>query len=73
MAKNEPVVLELATLPREQVGPFLLLGLDKEFRKLRRITGKCLPLVKNDEQRRVVRDLADHIDKKMEVCRSMGA
>jgi hypothetical protein len=25
----EPVVLELATLPREQVGPFLLLGLDK--------------------------------------------
>lgn len=25
----DPVVLELATLPREQVGPFLLLGLDK--------------------------------------------
>jgi hypothetical protein len=25
----EPVVLELATLPREQIGPFLLLGLDK--------------------------------------------
>lgn len=25
----EPVVLELAALPREQVGPFLLLGLDK--------------------------------------------
>jgi hypothetical protein len=25
----EPVVLELASLPREQVGPFLLLGLDK--------------------------------------------
>src|SRR5262249_26038683 len=45
--------------------------LDKEFRKLRRITGKCLPLVKNDEQRRIVRDLADHIDKKMEACRSM--
>ena len=30
MARNgEPIVLELATLPREQVGPFLLLGLDK--------------------------------------------
>ena len=30
MAKNsEPVVLDLATLPREQVGPFLILGLDK--------------------------------------------
>jgi hypothetical protein len=25
----QPVVLELASLPREQVGPFLLLGLDK--------------------------------------------
>jgi hypothetical protein len=30
MGRNsEPIVLELATLPREQVGPFLLLGLDK--------------------------------------------
>jgi Flp pilus assembly protein TadD len=45
----------------------------REFQKLRRITGKCLPLVANDEQRRMVRDLADHIDKKMEACRSMGA
>jgi hypothetical protein len=31
MAKNpEPVVLELAPLPREQIGPFLLLGLEKD-------------------------------------------
>jgi Flp pilus assembly protein TadD len=45
----------------------------REFQKLRRITGKCLPLVSNDDQRRTVRDLADHIDKKMEACRSMGA
>lgn len=30
MAKdNDPVVLELVSLPREQAGPFLLLGLDK--------------------------------------------
>jgi hypothetical protein len=30
MAKTaEPVVLDLASLPREQTGPFLLLGLDK--------------------------------------------
>jgi hypothetical protein len=27
--ESEPVVLELAMLPREQVGPFLLLGLEK--------------------------------------------
>lgn len=34
MAKNfEPVVLELAPLPREQIGPFLLLGLDKDAGK----------------------------------------
>jgi hypothetical protein len=34
MGRNaEPVVLELATLPREQVGPFLLLGLDKSADK----------------------------------------
>ncbi len=31
MADNqEPVVLELAPLPREQIGPFLILGLDKD-------------------------------------------
>lgn len=30
MAKSsEPVVLDLASLPREQMGPFLMLGLDK--------------------------------------------
>jgi tetratricopeptide (TPR) repeat protein len=45
----------------------------KEFQKLRRITGKCLPLVNNDENRRTIRDLSEHIDKKMEACRSMGA
>jgi Flp pilus assembly protein TadD len=45
----------------------------KEFQKLRRIVGKCLPLVASDEHKRIVRDLADHIDKKMEACRSMGA
>jgi hypothetical protein len=30
---SEPVVLELAPLPREQIGPFLLLGLDKDADK----------------------------------------
>jgi tetratricopeptide (TPR) repeat protein len=43
----------------------------KEFQKLRRIAGKCLPLVTSDEHRRIVRDLAEHIDKKMDACRSM--
>jgi len=40
---------------------------------LRRITGKCLPLVTGDEHKRIIRELAEHIDKKMEACRSMGA
>lgn len=31
--KQEPVLLELAHLPREQMGPFLLLGLDKDASK----------------------------------------
>jgi hypothetical protein len=30
---EQPVVLELASLPREQMGPFLLLGLDKTAAK----------------------------------------
>ncbi len=45
----------------------------KEFQKLRRIIGKCLPLVTSDDIRKTIRDLADHIDKKIEACRSMGA
>ncbi len=44
----------------------------REFQKLRRITNKCLPLVRSEEHRRIVRDLADHIDRRMEVCREMG-
>ena len=30
---KDPVVLELAPLPREQIGPFLILGLDKDAAK----------------------------------------
>lgn len=45
----------------------------KEFQKLRRITTKCLQLVTSDEHKRIIRDLTDHIDKKIEACRSMGA
>lgn len=44
----------------------------RDFQKLRRITGKCLPLVSHEEQRRIVRDLAEHLDQKIEYCRSMA-
>jgi len=46
--------------------------LTKEFQKLRRITGKCMPLVSNEEHKRIVRNLAEHIDEKIDSCRSMG-
>jgi tetratricopeptide (TPR) repeat protein len=44
----------------------------REFQKLRRITNKCLPLVKSEEHRRIVRELTEHIDSKIEVCQSMS-
>jgi hypothetical protein len=30
MSKEDPVILDLAPLPREQLGPFLVLGVDKD-------------------------------------------
>lgn len=47
--------------------------LRREFLKLRRITSKCLPLVTHDEHRRIIRELTEHIDRKIDVCREMGA
>ena len=45
--------------------------LQREYHRLRKITNKCLPLVSREEQRRAIRDLADLIDRKIEVCRSI--
>ncbi|HEY7327314.1 MAG TPA: tetratricopeptide repeat protein [Gemmataceae bacterium] len=71
------VVEQVRNLPNYQINwsavREVMRDLLREFQKLRRITGKCLPLVTSDEHRRIIRDLADHIDKKMEACRSMGA
>jgi Flp pilus assembly protein TadD len=71
------VIDQVRSLPNYQINwsavREVMRDLIKEFQKLRRITGKCLPLVTSDEDKRIVRDLADHIDKKMEACRSMGA
>src|SRR5206468_11159113 len=67
------VVGQVQHLPRYQVDwsalREIMRDLTKEFQKLRRITGKCLPLVSNEEHKRIVRDLADHIDQKIESCR----
>lgn len=71
------VMNQVGNLPRYQIdwGALreVMRELLKEFQKLLRITGKCLPLVKTDDQRRVIRDLVDHIQQKIEACRSMGA
>jgi tetratricopeptide (TPR) repeat protein len=70
------VVGQVGNLPRYQVDwsalHEIMRDLVKEFQKLRRITGKCMPLVSNDEHKRIVRELAEHIDQKIETCRSMG-
>jgi tetratricopeptide (TPR) repeat protein len=71
------VINQVRNLPNYQINwsavREVMRDLLREFQKLRRITGKCLPLVTSDEHRRIIRDLGDHIDKKMEACRSMGA
>jgi tetratricopeptide (TPR) repeat protein len=51
----------------------VMADLQREFHKLRRITNRCLPLLHHEEQRRVVRNLAEHIDRKIDVCRSVRA
>jgi Flp pilus assembly protein TadD len=45
--------------------------LQREYQRLRKITNKCLPLVSRDDHRRTIRDLAELIDRKIEVCRSI--
>jgi Flp pilus assembly protein TadD len=71
------VVDQVRNLPNYQINwaavREVMRDLLKEFQKLQRITRKCLPLVTSEEHRRIVRDLTEHIDKKMEACRSMGA
>jgi hypothetical protein len=70
------VTNQVGHLPRYQVDwsalREIMRDLTREFQKLRRITGKCLPLVTNEEHIRIVRELAEHIDKKIEQCRTLG-
>jgi Flp pilus assembly protein TadD len=69
------VVDQVRSLPNYQINwsavTEVVRDLQKEFQKLRKITNKCLPLVSNDEHKRTVRSLSDHIDKKIDVCRSL--
>jgi Flp pilus assembly protein TadD len=71
------VIDQVRNLPNYQINwsavHEVMRDLIKEFQRLRRITNKCLPLVTSDEHRRIIRELTEHIDRKIEVCRSMGA
>src|SRR5207302_1363257 len=49
-----------------------LSDIDRMVSEVKRITGKCLPLVKNEEHRRIIRDLGEHIDHKIDLCQSIG-
>jgi Flp pilus assembly protein TadD len=71
------VIDQVRHLPNHQINwsavREVMRDLMREFQKLQRITRKCGPLVASDEHKRVIRELSEHIDKKMEACRSMGA
>lgn len=71
------VVDQVRNLPNYQINwsavREVMRDLMKEFQKLRRILGRCTPLVTTDDHKRIIRDLSDHIDKKIDACRSMGA
>jgi tetratricopeptide (TPR) repeat protein len=71
------VIDQVRNLPNYQINwsavHEVMRDLIKEFQRLRRITNKCLPLVTSEEHRRIIRELTEHIDRKIEVCRSMGA
>ena len=67
---------QMRRLPSYQINwpavPEIMRDLQEEFMKLRRITSKCMQLVNNEEHRRIIKDLAAHIDRKIDLCHSMG-
>jgi tetratricopeptide (TPR) repeat protein len=70
------IVDQMRRLPSYQINwpavREVMRDLEEEFLKLRRITNKCLQVVTSQEHRRIIRELADHIDRKIELCHSMG-
>jgi len=70
------VVDQMRRLPSYQVNwpavREVMRDLQDEFLRLRRVTNKCLSLVSSEEHRRAIRDLIAHMDRKIELCHSMG-
>jgi tetratricopeptide (TPR) repeat protein len=69
------VTHQVQDLPAHQINwPYVrevMRDLRSEFQRLRRITGRCLPLATDDEPSRLVRELAEHLDRKIERCREL--
>ena len=70
------VVEQMRRLPNYQINwravRDVARDLQDEFLKLRRINNKCLQLVTTEEQRRTIQDLNHQIDRKVELCHSLG-
>jgi hypothetical protein len=70
------IVDQMRRLPNYQINwpavREVMRDLQDEFLRLRRIANKCLQLVSSDEHRRTIADLAQHIDRKIELCHSLG-
>jgi len=70
------IVDQMRRLPSYQINwpavREVMRDLQEEFMRLRRAANKCLGLVGGEEHRRTIRDLIAHIDRKVELCHSMG-
>jgi tetratricopeptide (TPR) repeat protein len=70
------IVDQMRRLPSYQINwpavREVMRDLQEEFMRLRRAANKCLGLVSGEDHRRTVRELIAHIDRKVELCHSMG-
>jgi len=70
------IVDQVRRLPNHQINwpavHDVMRDLLHELQKLRRIVTKCQALVSSEEPKRLLRDLSQQIDRKVELCQSMG-
>ena len=74
-AELSKVVDQVRNLPNYKINwsavSDVVRDLQRDYQRLRKIANKCMPLVTREDHRREIRDLADLIDRKIEVCRSI--
>jgi len=67
------VMEQVRSLPNYQINwsavHDIMRDLKREFQRLRRITGLCLPLVNQSQHQQIIRDLSEYIDRKIEFCK----